>query len=77
MHDQLVYGGDTPPPIKACIMHPSVESIVVCERPGNESYHRVVYGICVACATRLEVNMYYIKEINLEIDKRLTDLKGE
>ena len=75
MHDQLVYPNEAPPSIKACIMHPSIESIVVCERPGNEDYVRVVYGMCVACATRLEVDVPYIKQINRRIDIRLTEVQ--
>lgn len=76
MHDKLVYPGEPAPTIKACIMHPSVPSVFTCERPGNEERIRVTYGMCMSCATQLEVNVWYIKVINKEIDGRLMDVQG-
>ena len=75
MHDKLVYRNEPPPAIKACVMHPSVQSSFSCERPGNETFIMVKYGICFKCAVRLEADVDYIRLINTEIDERLTEVQ--
>jgi hypothetical protein len=75
--ETFILGKDKPPPIIACIIHPSKRSVKTFTADGTTDFAGATYGLCSRCTRRLRAHPAYQITIEDEISRRLNALKEE
>lgn len=70
------HGVDEAPAIKACLIHQSVVANKTFNaKTTHPNFRGVTYGLCNGCLERLEVDPEYVKDIEREIEQRITNIR--
>lgn len=72
--DVIGYDEKDIPKVMACLIHPSVQAIMIHKVKEKEGFMWVTYGLCTRCEGNLQTDKTFARHLDKAICKRLENL---